>query len=74
MSGSSINCAFCHHPRSQHCKGGADHSWSKGNFEQMSHCVSKHCKNPLCCCVDFVEPAAVADARAETKQEMPTLF
>lgn len=54
-----MNCARCDHPESRHCKGGVKHvSQYKGASvnEVIRTCVSRHCLNPLCSCVDFVEP------------------
>lgn len=61
----SAKCAFCGCPRSQHCKGGVDHFHSKGNFEQVIHCVGQHCNNPLCCCVGFIEPDSEIQPKTE---------
>jgi len=58
-----MNCQFCTHPESAHCPGGVAHLSRKndgGSAEtHTTVCVSRHCTNPLCCCVRFV-PERVA--------------
>lgn len=50
-------CARCDHPIERHCKGLVTHVDAyKGNREVVTVCVGRHCLNPLCSCVDFVEP------------------
>jgi hypothetical protein len=49
-------CARCDHPLTKHCPGRVTHvNAYKGNRETVTVCVSRHCLNPLCSCVDFVE-------------------
>lgn len=53
-----MNCERCEHPEKKHCPGKIVHVGSyKGNREYVVTCVGRHCLNPLCSCVDFVEPA-----------------
>lgn len=54
-----MNCSRCDHPDSRHCKGEITHvSQYKGASvcEVVRVCVSRHCLNPLCSCVDFIAP------------------
>jgi hypothetical protein len=54
-----MDCERCGHPTERHCKGGVQHvSQYKGASvnEVKRICVGRHCLNPLCSCVDFVEP------------------
>lgn len=52
-------CQRCEHDEKRHCKGKVEHvSQYKGASvnEVKRTCVSRHCLNPLCSCVDFVPP------------------
>jgi hypothetical protein len=61
-----MNCVFCGHPEEAHCKGGVKHVSRKndgGNAVGVTvTCQTRHCENPLCCCVEFVEPVIGAAA------------
>jgi hypothetical protein len=46
-------CGRCGHKDSRHCKGGEQHSSMRGHGSTI--CVSRHCLEPLCSCVEFVE-------------------
>ena len=59
-------CARCDHPRARHCAGGIDHIHSyKGNQEYHVTCHTRHCLNPLCSCIDFVERSEAVAASLE---------
>ncbi len=57
-------CARCDHPLSKHCPGNVQHSDYKEEsrlievkYRKGTHtCHVRHCLNPLCSCVDFIEP------------------
>lgn len=57
-------CLYCGHPLSDHCKGGIEHTSYKEDARMVPNemrtgnhtCVSRHCKQPLCCCTDYLEP------------------
>ena len=64
-----MNCAYCGHPEANHCKGGKEHKEWKEDQRQwkvtrITTCVSRHCDNAMCCCVDFKAP----ESRAELAQ------
>lgn len=56
-------CARCDHPLSAHCKGNEAHTAHKEDQRMLAVeyrkltlvCKTRHCKNPLCSCVDFIE-------------------
>jgi hypothetical protein len=56
-------CKRCEHPLSEHCKGGVRHADHKEEARMVPlkyrkgtvTCISRHCENPLCSCVDFIE-------------------
>lgn len=58
-----MNCARCDHPLKKHCKGDQQHSNHKEDARMVaaddrkmtSTCHTRHCLEPLCSCVDFVE-------------------
>ena len=59
-----MDCASCGHGLADHCKGGDLHSCHKEDSRMVPIkyrvgsvvCRTRHCLQPLCCCVDFVEP------------------
>jgi hypothetical protein len=71
-------CARCDHPKQAHCKGNQQHTnhkedsrmvpsaWRKGTFI----CEVRHCLNPLCSCVDFIEPTHFGGNDQATKGEV----
>lgn len=54
---------ICGAPLSRHCKANIEHSDYKDEMKQngatpRTHvCKTRHCLDPLCCCVDFQEAA-----------------
>lgn len=49
----------CDHAEKDHCKGGVAHSYYKDTMRMAknprSHtCVSRHCEQPLCDCLDYI--------------------
>lgn len=58
------DCLWCGHPPSDHCKGGVEHTHYKEDARMVpvemrtgTHtCVSRHCKQPLCSCTEYLEP------------------
>lgn len=58
MSDPTRPCAHCDHALSAHCKGGVKHVYHKDDMvkdPRVTVCETRHCLNPLCSCVDFVE-------------------
>lgn len=59
-----MNCARCDHQESDHCKGGDLHSCHKEDVRMIPIkyrvgsviCASRHCLQPLCSCIAFIEP------------------
>lgn len=62
-------CARCGHALSKHCKGNVEHGDYKEEARMVAAewrrrsvtCHVRHCLNPLCSCVDFVDPDPSAD-------------
>jgi len=67
-----MKCEFCNHEDKDHCKGGELHSDHKEDARMVEIkyrkgsrvCVSRHCDQPLCCCLAFIAPIR------ETRQEL----
>lgn len=52
-----MKCARCDCDEKAHCKGNVVHvGHYKSDREYVVTCVSRHCLNPMCSCVDFIEP------------------
>ncbi len=51
-----IICARCGHSAGAHCEGRQTHTGWKAHTKPF-RCVSRHCLEPLCSCVDLVTPA-----------------
>jgi hypothetical protein len=58
-----MNCARCDHTRAEHCTAGTQHTDHKEDARMVpiewrhgtTKCVTNHCNQPLCSCVDFIE-------------------
>jgi hypothetical protein len=54
-------CKRCDHALSAHCKGNVLHSYYKEDLRPANDrkcnvtCHTRHCLNPICSCVDFIE-------------------
>lgn len=63
MQGDKVLCAHCGHDEHKHCAGNIQHAtWKSerqqdGRAKEMSMCVSRHCGEPLCDCVDYIPSA-----------------
>lgn len=58
-----MKCACCNHEDKDHCKGGVKHSTYKDQARMVpkpktTACKTRHCTQPLCCCLDFAETVA----------------
>ena len=59
-----MECSFCNHEDSDHCKGNVAHTNYKEDARMLAVadrrntviCVSRHCKIALCCCVAYLGP------------------
>lgn len=56
-----MSCAYCG-PTHKHCKGEVRHAFYKDELRQApnmrtSVCHTRHCLEPMCDCVDYVEAA-----------------
>lgn len=59
-----MKCERCDHPEADHCKGGKTHQeWKESQRQwvvtRFTVCVSRHCDQPVCSCVDFVAPEVI---------------
>jgi hypothetical protein len=64
-----MSCAYCHHVEKKHCKGEVRHQNYKDAMRQVPNsrttiCHTRHCEEPLCDCLGYVEAAIVAPAAA----------
>jgi len=55
-------CAHCQHKLKDHCPSGVRHAAWKDEARMVRDprvhtCTTRHCTQPLCSCVDFVEAA-----------------
>lgn len=54
-------CGRCEHLLSRHCKGNVQHGYHKEDMWPADRrkctvtCKTRHCENPLCSCIDFVD-------------------
>ena len=58
-----MDCACCTHPEKSHCKSGVAHSTYKDQARMtptptLTTCVSRHCTEPICSCLDYAATAA----------------
>ena len=57
-------CLRCEHPLSEHCSGGKKHESPKEDMWAAQYrirtlvCSTRHCDQPLCSCVEFIQEAA----------------
>jgi hypothetical protein len=59
-----MNCAWCDHPESDHCKGHQMHTDHKEDQRMVPIksrtgtviCETRHCTQPLCSCVAYMGP------------------
>jgi hypothetical protein len=57
-----VNCARCGHRLADHCEGDQRHAHYKDEMRMAKTprvyvCTTRHCLQPLCTCIDFVEAA-----------------
>ena len=65
----STLCKRCDHELSRHCKSNQSHGCHKDEsrmiplkYQKKPHiCQTRHCLNPICSCVDFIEPDPPAE-------------
>lgn len=69
------DCGYCGHSFEDHCKGGKYHTSAKEDSRMIAVkyrtgtilCGTRHCSNPLCCCVDFIETKGETNAHPVRK-------